>query len=163
MSCSICLETLSQETNKATLKCGHSFHYECALQWNKTHANCPLCRDNIKENTDTTKYTLETVIKDSTDLGIYVGCDDCKSRLGECDFCERKFCSCLYNHEHYNCRNPFKDPENIGRQEEIDIMCGKCFTNKRDDDLADAISNSLCIRGDYEGDIWYSKYLEEKI
>lgn len=158
MSCSICLEALL-ETNKATLKCGHSFHYECALMWNRTHANCPLCRDDLK--VDDPKYTLETIIKDSKDFGIYISCDDCEERLGECDFCERKFCSCLYNHEHYNCRNPFKDPENIDRQEEIDIMCGKCFTNRRDYYLVDAISNSLCIRNDDDdGDIWYSKYLE---
>jgi hypothetical protein len=77
---------------------------------------------------------METVINESRDLGIFVGCDDCKSRLGECDFCERKFCLCLFNHEHYNGRNPFKEPENIGRDEEIDIMCGKCFAERRDDE-----------------------------
>ena len=47
--CAVCLEDLGSR-NTTTLDCGHSFHYTCIFRWNRTHNNCPCCRQNI--NTD---------------------------------------------------------------------------------------------------------------
>ena len=41
-NCSICLELLSLQTTCTTVKCNHSFHLICLLEWNKK--NCPICR-----------------------------------------------------------------------------------------------------------------------
>ena len=32
--CAICFETLDGNCNKATIDCGHSFHYKCIFRWN---------------------------------------------------------------------------------------------------------------------------------
>jgi len=46
INCSICGDNLTDEGYKHTLKCGHSFHYECLLMSFKTMRNtsCPYCR-----------------------------------------------------------------------------------------------------------------------
>ena len=58
--CAICHEDL--KTSKATIECGHTFHYSCIFQWHQNHSTCPLCRDidetvaeinNQKEQTET--------------------------------------------------------------------------------------------------------------
>ena len=45
--CAICFETLDENCNKATIDCGHSFHYKCIFRWNSKSSGgdaCPLCR-----------------------------------------------------------------------------------------------------------------------
>ena len=46
INCSICGDNLTDEGYKHTLKCGHSFHYQCLLLSFKTMRNtsCPYCR-----------------------------------------------------------------------------------------------------------------------
>lgn len=49
--CSICLEEL--DYNKAILKCGHVYHYDCIVSWmnqiNNYNKFCPCCRDTDNE------------------------------------------------------------------------------------------------------------------
>jgi len=39
----------------AILNCGHIFHSQCIVSWNKNHNTCPICRKNIdpEENKET--------------------------------------------------------------------------------------------------------------
>lgn len=46
--CAVCLCPLSQEgCDRRTLRCGHSFHHHCIVQWllHSVCMTCPLCRD----------------------------------------------------------------------------------------------------------------------
>lgn len=48
--CSICYEPLAEGCNKATIDCGHSFHYKCIFKWNTKSSGgecCPLCRSDM--------------------------------------------------------------------------------------------------------------------
>lgn len=63
--CIICLEELKY--NKAVLKCGHTFHYDCIVSWMNNTKNykqfCPICRNTDNEiinilNPNTNSETL---------------------------------------------------------------------------------------------------------
>jgi hypothetical protein len=45
INCSICLESLNNNSTNTTLQCYHTFHTDCINQWNNN--TCPLCRTNI--------------------------------------------------------------------------------------------------------------------
>ncbi len=60
MECSICYDTmnLSDSSNMKTLRCSHSFHSDCIMDWIKDfHWTCPLCRQGI----------FEVIVKKSND------------------------------------------------------------------------------------------------
>ena len=61
INCSICGDNLTDEGYKHTLKCGHSFHYQCLLLSFKTMRNtsCPYCRST--NNTLPFTYLSEIV------------------------------------------------------------------------------------------------------
>lgn len=42
--CSICLESIDQESMVIQLSCNHTFHASCITQWLADHSTCPLCR-----------------------------------------------------------------------------------------------------------------------
>jgi len=45
--CSICYDSLDENSNIATIDCGHKFHYNCIFRWNTKSSggdSCPLCR-----------------------------------------------------------------------------------------------------------------------
>jgi len=44
MECSICFNTISQETGKAELSCLHTFHLSCLSRWFIKNTSCPCCR-----------------------------------------------------------------------------------------------------------------------
>lgn len=46
--CPICLGEFIPEQISA-LRCGHTFHYECILQWLQTSKTCPECRSSANE------------------------------------------------------------------------------------------------------------------
>jgi len=48
--CLICLEEYEDNELVAKLQCGHYYHKDCLMIWNKTI--CPLCHQNIKEATN---------------------------------------------------------------------------------------------------------------
>lgn len=47
--CAVCMEPMGYGARVQTLECGsqHRFHHECALQWLKESATCPLCREDV--------------------------------------------------------------------------------------------------------------------
>lgn len=48
MNCCICISDITNEDKIITLKCNHTFHYECI---SKIKNNlCPLCREKITDN-----------------------------------------------------------------------------------------------------------------
>jgi Ring finger domain len=46
-ACSICLGPKNADQNITTLKCGHSFHFNCIGRWTLSNKTCPLCRKKI--------------------------------------------------------------------------------------------------------------------
>ena len=64
--CSVCWEEVpsTNSGNHKRLKCGHSFHFKCIIQWFKTSDNCPVCR---KEQTHDTviefKHDIENKMR----------------------------------------------------------------------------------------------------
>ena len=57
--CCICLQKL--ENNILQLDCSHLFHEKCINKWIKNNNNCPMCRKNIKNNSNNSKL-FETFI-----------------------------------------------------------------------------------------------------
>ena len=53
-TCSICHSQIEQNSIVRHLHCNHIFHANCIDQWFSQHINCPLCRQNITENTTNT-------------------------------------------------------------------------------------------------------------
>lgn len=54
-TCIICLQDYADGTDIRVLSCGHHFHKDCADQWFKIQATCPLCVRSISdEYSDTT-------------------------------------------------------------------------------------------------------------
>ena len=47
-TCSVCLEEFDG-TEPVTLRCGHSFHATCVLEWFRRSGSCPICRDTVDQ------------------------------------------------------------------------------------------------------------------
>merc|ERR1712142_1369799 len=47
-TCSICYEVMVEPSS---IDCGHTFCAYCITKWMKKKASCPLCRTDIKQNT----------------------------------------------------------------------------------------------------------------
>ena len=45
--CTICLEQYSEDDNKITTECNHTFHEECYMKWISHKNTCPLCRKQL--------------------------------------------------------------------------------------------------------------------
>ncbi|XP_056131006.1 E3 ubiquitin-protein ligase TRAIP [Lampris incognitus] len=47
--CTICSDFFDHSRDVAAIHCGHTFHYECLLQWFQTapHKTCPQCRKQV--------------------------------------------------------------------------------------------------------------------
>lgn len=51
MCCPICLEEFTEEDNKITTSCIHTYHKQCLEKCMKvTLPRCPVCRINIKDD-----------------------------------------------------------------------------------------------------------------
>jgi hypothetical protein len=48
--CSICLDTIDENTTNRALNCGHIYHFQCINTWIKHNSICPLCKSYIPEN-----------------------------------------------------------------------------------------------------------------
>lgn len=47
--CAICLQTLrGADTARRLVACDHTFHRVCIDRWLERHAECPLCRQNVR-------------------------------------------------------------------------------------------------------------------
>ncbi|PIN13741.1 hypothetical protein CDL12_13639 [Handroanthus impetiginosus] len=67
LECAVCLCEVS-EGEKARLlpKCNHGFHVGCIDMWFQSHSTCPLCRDpvsNQNQSTSSAESTLETILQ----------------------------------------------------------------------------------------------------
>ncbi|MCL7038167.1 hypothetical protein MKW94_012168 [Papaver nudicaule] len=54
--CSICLQGMMNgggaDDEAVVLKCGHTFHHKCMVEWSKRKPNCPLCRHDMRRQPD---------------------------------------------------------------------------------------------------------------
>lgn len=58
LECSVCLSKFeSVEILRLLPKCRHAFHIGCIDQWLEQHATCPLCRDRVSMEEDSSVYT----------------------------------------------------------------------------------------------------------
>lgn len=66
LECSVCLSEVSQgEKTRLLPKCNHGFHMDCIDVWFKSHSTCPLCRDpipNQNESSSNSSSPEETVV-----------------------------------------------------------------------------------------------------
>ena len=58
--CSICLMKTKKPMCKT--KCGHFFHITCIKKWMKKSANCPLCRTQLREESNLIELILEEIL-----------------------------------------------------------------------------------------------------
>lgn len=70
--CAICKIAMSENANKSTTVCGHSFHFTCLARSMTTSPNCPICRTNLT----TTGVNSTTVDGDGETDGENDGGDD---------------------------------------------------------------------------------------
>lgn len=47
-NCAVCLDSLDENNCVGELKCKHTFHYDCIKKWVHISANCPICKNDIK-------------------------------------------------------------------------------------------------------------------
>ncbi|KAI6651027.1 hypothetical protein LOD99_5604 [Oopsacas minuta] len=89
--CSICLNDVK---DKVSLKCDHSFCYECLVKWCATKETCPLCRCKISELNEINKSLpsqrmIATFVCECGNVwkskyaynGITQGCKKCKREV----------------------------------------------------------------------------------
>lgn len=55
-TCAICIEDFHEKDIVRHMPCdkSHVFHSRCILQWFKSNDRCPLCNDEVNENSETT-------------------------------------------------------------------------------------------------------------
>ena len=57
MKCPICLSKMSNITgNKIKTECGHCFHKGCINEWLLDNNNCPTCRTQLYDDSETYSY-----------------------------------------------------------------------------------------------------------
>ncbi len=77
--CAICKIDMSENANKSTTVCGHSFHFTCLARSMLTSPNCPICRTNLT----TTGVDSPTVDGDGETDGENDGDDEGEQEEGE--------------------------------------------------------------------------------
>ena len=45
--CTVCLESITDDSTKRTLGCNHHFHENCINRWLATRPHCPVCRRHV--------------------------------------------------------------------------------------------------------------------
>ena len=48
-NCCICLSDFKADDNVSVLSCKHLFHHDCIVEWSMYKINCPVCRENLKQ------------------------------------------------------------------------------------------------------------------
>jgi len=81
-NCPVCLEDLFNSVKSARfLKCGHSMHLECLIEYSKTNYKCPLCNvsmvnvNNIIEN-----EVNNTPMPEELQIDTNILCNDCNKK-----------------------------------------------------------------------------------
>lgn len=123
--CAICHEPL--EKSKATIECGHTFHYSCIFQWHQNHDTCPLCR-NMEEvvtnaNIEKENEYLDQLgeILDNRELSIV--CRFCNIEAYRCPDCAKPMCHCIESNSYFCGKNPFS-------RENYVESCLNCFETR---------------------------------
>ncbi|KAM7260815.1 hypothetical protein ACFE04_026290 [Oxalis oulophora] len=50
LECAVCLsELIDGEKTRLLPKCNHGFHVDCIDMWFKSHSTCPLCRNQVAQ------------------------------------------------------------------------------------------------------------------
>lgn len=76
--CAICMElvdTSDRKTSK-TLKCSHTFHKECILEWldvSRGNRTCPLCRQSLTSREQDIAWAIDECI--SIEMNYRYGCN----------------------------------------------------------------------------------------
>ncbi|KAL2462497.1 RING-H2 finger protein ATL3 [Forsythia ovata] len=67
LECAVCLSEVSEgEKTRLLPKCNHGFHMDCIDMWFQSHSTCPLCRDpisNQNQSSSTPSSPEETVLE----------------------------------------------------------------------------------------------------
>ena len=133
--CAICHEDL--KTSKATIECGHTFHYSCIFQWHQNHSTCPLCRDideTVAEINNQKEQTETNLIEDIVDNeNLSVMCRGCNIEAYRCPDCYNLMCYCDSTNEYFYGKNPFSNENYVE-------SCLKCFQT-RDEHLVELIGD----------------------
>ena len=56
--CAVCHDDIELTENAKVTSCGHSFHEDCLLEWNKRKSNCPVCRAGVYDNDPETRRLI---------------------------------------------------------------------------------------------------------
>ncbi|KAG7541093.1 Zinc finger RING-type [Arabidopsis thaliana x Arabidopsis arenosa] len=81
LDCSVCLSKFeSIEILRLLPKCRHAFHIGCIDQWLEQHATCPLCRDRVSMEEDSSVFTNgnsfrflnQSEIREDSSLELYI-------------------------------------------------------------------------------------------
>ncbi|XP_023634890.1 E3 ubiquitin-protein ligase ATL42 [Capsella rubella] len=81
LECSVCLSKFeSVEILRLLPKCRHAFHIGCIDQWLEQHATCPLCRDRVSMEEDSSVFTYgnsfrflnQSEIREDSSLELYI-------------------------------------------------------------------------------------------
>lgn len=137
--CAICFETLDENCNKATIDCGHSFHYKCIFRWNSKSSGgnaCPLCRQ--------TQDLPEPVYSSSEEEESDFELDDNSDITDNSDESEDEDTRTIRN-EMIRCKQKkalqFFLKTNKDIESSISVNCKKCKTGVLDCDFC---SNLIC-------------------
>ena len=127
--CAICMNDYTIQKSKATLECGHEFHYQCLLKWNlqpcsqTNHKSCPMCRTDIgiseilnerdissgvaaaQVATDQITHFEDKTVREISEIdqGLFICCRDCGDKLIPCctPECSSRICNCEYIENDY--------------------------------------------------------------
>ena len=137
--CAICFETLDENCNKATIDCGHSFHYKCIFRWNTKSSGgeaCPLCR----KNQDLPEQVYSSSEEEESDFEIEIELND----SDDSDDSENENSRTIRN-EMIRCRQKralqFFLKTNKDTESTISLNCKTCKTDIIDCDFC---SNLIC-------------------
>ncbi|KAL1212958.1 E3 ubiquitin-protein ligase ATL42 [Cardamine amara subsp. amara] len=81
LECSVCLSKFeSVEILRLLPKCRHAFHIGCIDQWLEQHATCPLCRDRVSAEEESSVFTYgnsfrflnQSDIREDSSLELYI-------------------------------------------------------------------------------------------
>lgn len=76
LECSICLSKFEDvEILRLLPKCKHAFHIDCIDHWLEKHSSCPICRNKVNIEDETTfaySNSLRMLVSDESNIEIFV-------------------------------------------------------------------------------------------
>ena len=65
--CSICLESITIDTDNYKLNCNHNFHTKCIMRWLTEQMTCPNCRSKIQADH---RYVNDGIINETQRISL---------------------------------------------------------------------------------------------